>query len=192
MDYSKCIICQTETREPLRCPSNDNKYGGTEEIYKNFVKTARCFHELQNLPVKLDVDSFNEKDLNQRKAKWHHSCKLKFSESKLNRARKRSITESVSDFEVQSSPIMTRRSRTSESQDAVDGNTVCLFCNNSSTISNPLHDVQKKELSTRIIKYITELSDSELLPKVVGGHDLIVNESKYHLKCLSQIIYSQI
>ena len=58
----------------------------------------------------------------------------------------------------------------------------CMFCDKGQE-EGDLHLVSTFDADSSIRIMITELQDTDLLARIVGG-DLIAIEAKYHLKCL--------
>ena len=84
MDWTLCIVCQAKSQEVLKCPLNAWGKGDKSKPYEAFLTSVNGFRELNQLPVPLKFGK--EIDVGQvvtHKAKWHKSCHLKFSESKL-------------------------------------------------------------------------------------------------------------
>ena len=101
MDWTKCILCQETTSEPLQCPGNSRR----SEIecgtgYHNLASNILQFSEIRSLPIPVNVEKLDEgggiaETLMQRKAKLHKSCRNKFSNMKLKRAEKRKDKKSL-------------------------------------------------------------------------------------------------
>ena len=89
LNWDLCIICQDNTREPLRCRMNAHSFDSS--IYNTFLTNVAHFKDLNSLPVELkfSIDTTTTEDLLSTNAKWHQSCQLKFSLSKLKKAQKR-------------------------------------------------------------------------------------------------------
>ncbi|XP_045131595.1 uncharacterized protein LOC123516404 [Portunus trituberculatus] len=92
-NWNKCIICQTDTDENLQCPAESRR---TDQGagYITFSENLARFHELDSIPVTLDIRRLDEgkgvrTTLEERHAKWHKSCRIKFNTTKLQRAEKR-------------------------------------------------------------------------------------------------------
>ena len=88
-NWEKCIKCQKETDEQLRCPTK--AYSFVKTVYESFLRNVDEFKRLNALPavVCLDVGSATVDDLVKNESKWHRSCHLKFSLSKLQKAQQR-------------------------------------------------------------------------------------------------------
>ncbi len=86
MEWEKCIICGKGDGD-LQCPAEKPDEEGREQ-YENFVKNVTGFQELQALPAGLVWDGLGgATELYHHHAKWHKACHLKFTNSKLERAR---------------------------------------------------------------------------------------------------------
>ena len=94
-DWHKCVLCQRETREALRCPGNTiadaNATTGHETL-------SRIIPQFRDLKMKLTlhatiielVDGGTLKEtFKSRNAKWHKSCYGKFTITNLRQAEKR-------------------------------------------------------------------------------------------------------
>lgn len=89
--WDRCIICQKISETPLKCPLNANTTDiEHREVYKNFLENAAEFQS-QSLPVelKLDLSTTSVELLIANRASWHKSCRLKFTTSKLEKAKER-------------------------------------------------------------------------------------------------------
>ena len=97
MDWHQCIICQKSTKEDLQCPAN-SKRKDAGAGYTSFVNNLKEFQNLGIEPAALDVkllDAGNgiEQTFLDKKASWHKSCRDLFSNTKLERAKKRKLAE---------------------------------------------------------------------------------------------------
>ena len=86
VDFKKCIICQTDTTEPLvKNVSND--------AYKNilfYVLSRGKYGESEFLEASKCLEGVSEDDLKQNSASFHASCrKTTVSSEKLKRAQTR-------------------------------------------------------------------------------------------------------
>ena len=90
IDWSSCFICQTDTDEKLQS-SSKALTADKEQAYKELAKRIAKFDSIDMLPVPLDIDKLKEgvalgDSLIRNEANFHKSCKLKFSNDKLNKA----------------------------------------------------------------------------------------------------------
>ena len=176
MDWEACAICGHGGGD-LRCPEN-SKQGNGLEICSQFLERVAKYQDLQELPASIKFSEEHDADLFLRShAKWHKSCHLKFSPSKLIRlqTKRQLVGESTNEHHQQSK---SKRRRLSGSFDKRG----CIFC---SEVSGTLHDCSTMELDHDIRRMATELlQDTELLART-SGRDLVVIEAKYHFNCLS-------
>ena len=130
INWNSCILCQTETQEPLQCPVNLKRTdisAGYEYVTDNLSR----FNELGALPISLNMEQLEdgsglEATLVNRQAVWHKSCRNKISTLNLERARKRKRDEAH-----KNSPIKTR----SSSENRPSKQDVCIFCDSPAGIS---------------------------------------------------------
>ena len=158
----------------MRCPV-DSHVGNGIEVYSNFLEVVEKFRKFDALPVDIKYEGENLAELMyQKRAKWHKSCHLKFSSSKLTRVetrQKRKLTECTSNDDQRRSK---RHLPASEE--------CCLFCSLKS--GDKLHQRTTMELDHDLRKMAQDLHDTSLIAKLSAG-DLIVIEAKYHYNCLS-------
>ena len=90
LNWESCIICLKQTKESLRCPKNSPSIFDPN-LYNTFLKNILAFKTLDCLPVEIlfDIDSITASALEENNAKWHQSCRLKFSNSKFNKVEER-------------------------------------------------------------------------------------------------------
>ncbi len=86
-DWSKCILCQEDTAEVLRCPveSTHDKQG---EGYTTITDLLMGFNKINCLPRSLNLSRLDdgegiEATLKHHKAKWHNSCRFKCNKTQL-------------------------------------------------------------------------------------------------------------
>ena len=99
MDWKRCIICQKDVSEALRCPlsSSTGTVDDTKQAYIVLLKNIQEFQSINALPVQLNLENETVENLIQHSASWHKSCHLKFSNSKLERAKKKKREKDVED-----------------------------------------------------------------------------------------------
>ena len=79
LNWKQCIICQTDTSEPLKCPLDSLNTTRKTDAYSSFLENVQQFRDLNALPITLYFDSdvtASEFEINN--ASWHKSCHLKF------------------------------------------------------------------------------------------------------------------
>ena len=131
-----------------------------------------------------------EQTLNEKKAKWHKTCRNCFSNEKLDREKKRKILESqnevssemslesVSAPEISCSPVKARRSSLS----SLKSSNQCFFCKSSDNPRN-LHFASTLEVDEKVRSCASLTNNNRLIGKLASG-DMVATEAKYHLKCL--------
>ena len=178
LNWDLCIICQCSTHEALRCPMKSHSFDSN--VYSNFLTNVTHFKDLNSLPVELkfNTDTTTTDDLIKNNAKWHQSCHLKFSSSKLKKAQKRKSPPS----DGYENPHLksNKRHKVVESDE-----NRCLFCGEGNKLG-VLHGFSTIEADSNLCRIFTDLQDLKLLAKISGG-DLIAIEGKYHMKCLTNL-----
>ena len=91
-DWSKCFLCQADTNEALVLPEN-KKNSKTGSGYTSLAKNIPEFHTMNEMPIAIDIRRIDdgggiESTIVQNKARYHDSCRLKFNNTKLQRAQK--------------------------------------------------------------------------------------------------------
>ena len=129
MDWTLCIICQEHSEDELRCPLQGTQKeapGHGTTSYALFLQNAAEFQVLDRLPIALKFSTdLSPEVLVKHEAKWHKSCRGKFSDYKLDRARKQQ--ESDKNLRINKRP---RRSSSLDKE-------ACIFC----TLCHPdLHE----------------------------------------------------
>ena len=117
----------------------------------------------------------------EHKAKWHKLCLSKFSTMKLQRAEKRKAAVGDSDTECPTAKKYTRTKGLHEHRTK----DICFFCETSSA-SEPLHEVSTFQVDTRVRNCSHVLQDERLLAKLSAG-DLIAQDAKYQRRCLASL-----
>lgn len=193
INWSMCALCQTAKNERLVCPANKPPGAGYTSVASNLVQ----FQELGINPVEVSLDRLDEgngleKAFRKNSASWHKSCVSKASSTILQRKRKQTDSSSVS-------PVKTRRAAGTSSmappeeafsEAAREGQTrthrrhnICFFCDSPSG-SVGLHEAWTLDIHHKVHSHAVRLNDSRLLRKLANT-DMVADEAKYHLKCLS-------
>ena len=100
MDWDLCVICQSfKTGEPLQCPAL-SKRKDVGASYSLFATNLEEFRKINAVPLNINTEVLNqvqgvEQTLNNKKAKWHKTCRNCFSNEKLDHAKKKNsgVTE---------------------------------------------------------------------------------------------------
>ena len=90
VDWEKCFICQTETRETLQS-SSEARLSDPAKAYIDLGECILKFKSLNLLPAPLNLDELSGVTalgtwLLNHKAKFHKTCQLKFGNKKLEKA----------------------------------------------------------------------------------------------------------
>jgi len=79
INWNKCIICQQDKSEPLKCPLDSLGSGG-DEFYSSFLTNVKGFRSINALPTNICFgNDITVEDLIIHRAFWHKSCHLKYS-----------------------------------------------------------------------------------------------------------------
>ena len=84
MDWDLCVICQSfKTGEPLQCPAL-SKRKDVGASYSLFATNLEEFRKINAVPLNINTEVLNqvqgvEQTLNDKKAKWHKTCRNCFS-----------------------------------------------------------------------------------------------------------------
>ena len=179
-NWKLCVICQEEKAEPLTCPSKSRRKD-VGSGYRSLSENLKEFYDLGQLPIqleRLDEGQGIETTMVANKALYHHSCRLKYNNTKLKRAEKRALKREREDLEVIAT-CKRSRSRSVESSVLRD---LCFFCGQPPGDS-VLHEAATFQIDERVRTCAKLLQDTELIAKLSAG-DMVALEAKYHTKCL--------
>ncbi|KAK4304447.1 hypothetical protein Pmani_023602 [Petrolisthes manimaculis] len=177
-DWQKCCLCQTIKGEELKSPPSRYKVTEDRDGYAMIARNVPLFKEINKSPIILDPKRLDDGDgitetLRKNKAVYHQSCRLLFSNSKLERANKRSAGSSKN-VEI---PEKCRRSSL-ESE-------VCFLCEKKAP-SHDLRHAMTLELDKRLNECARTLNDGRLLAILSVG-DAVAQELQYHRACLTKL-----
>ena len=177
-DWQKCCLCQTVKGEELKSPPSRYEVTEDRDGYAMIARNVPLFKEINQLPIILDPKRLDDGDgiaetLRKNKAVYHQSCRLLFSNSKLERANKRSAGSSKN-VEI---PEKSRR-LSLESK-------VCFLCEKKDP-SHDLRHVMTMELDKRLNECARTLNDGRLLAILSAG-DAVAQELQYHRSCLTKL-----
>lgn len=200
LDWSKCVLCQRQTKEKLLCP--DQAVGPNKDAgYKSVAEILPEFEKLGRLPPHLVLARIDEGNglfdaLKANSARWHKSCRNLFSTRELSHKtaelQKRSATEDVAagdDTETDDFSAAVKR-RCTRSEFVADNPLraeipVYFFCDLPAG-QQALHAVSTFDVNARVKECASVLCDNRLLAKLAIG-DMIALEAKYHVSCLTQL-----
>ena len=85
--WELCILCQTSTEEKLVCPLANPIQSRRDECYSQLFNLYNKFKDANALPhSKLVLPSVEA--LAQNSASWHRSCRIKYTETYLEKSKK--------------------------------------------------------------------------------------------------------
>lgn len=180
-DWNKCIICQEDKSETLKCPLSGPKWLDCSDVYSTFLSNVAEFRSIEALPTDLTLDENTTVDhLIQNEAVWHKSCHLKFCTSKLNKVkvqcnkRKQPSCSSkiTPDYETETPKRKLARKQVLQQ---------CIFCEGN---TGNLHSFTTLESDRNVRHIATTLGDFALLSRIAGG-DLVAIKGKYHFSCIT-------
>ena len=82
-DWSKCILCQKNTKEALQCPDIKRSDIVPGAGYHTLTANLLRFRQLNILPAEIDLSLFDEGSgiadtLLKQRGKWHKSCRNRY------------------------------------------------------------------------------------------------------------------
>ena len=175
-NWKLCMICQEDNEEPLTCPLKSKRKdvgSGYSSLAENLIR----FNQLGQLPFHLErLDEGNgiEKTMITNSAQYHQSCRLKFNNTKLQRAEKRAQTKDIKEHYTQMEFTHTR----SKSAEKIVVKYVCFFCINPPG-NSAIHEAATFQVNERVRACAVLLEDTELLAKLSTA-DMVALETKYH------------
>ena len=184
-NWELCVICQEQTTESLTSPAHSKRQDigrGYKSLAANLVK----FNELGKLPRTLQLERIDEGQgieaaMVANEAKWHHTCMLRYNNTMLRRAEKRTHPnheDTRSDDDVSHKRSRLRPSST----EANASKASCFFCGQSAG-TDGLHEASTFQIDRRVRESAALLGDTLLLARLSMG-DMVALEAKYHAKCL--------
>lgn len=170
-------MCQQEKKEELKSP-DANPARRECDGYHNIATNVPLFATIRALPLPLDVERLDEgpgikQTLRSNKAVYHQSCRLLFSNSKLERAKKRTANESEFGSDHMD---RAKKQRTTSVKD------VCFMYEKEGELRN----ASTMKLNDRLNQCARLLNDVKLIAKLSGG-DVVAQELKYHPTCLASL-----
>ena len=201
-DWNKCVFCQADTSEVLRCPVESKRSIDQGAGYKSVADLLMKFSQIGCLPPSINISQLDDGEgiavtLYQHKAKWHDSCRLMYNQTKLRRAEKRKRKRSAdapeditvcSDSEDTCIPKRLTRQNLKQTAPSISGE-YCFFCGQPSSSVKPLRLAATKGLNEKVHQCALKLQDNELLAKLSKG-DLIAQDAQYHIQCLVSLYNS--
>ena len=151
----------------MKCPLESHDPSGNVDAYTAFLANVEQFREMGALPTSICFGSdITAADFETHSVSWHKSCRIKYNNSKLARAKKRVISQEQ-DSE-RSGPWSDKHCQ--------------LFCGKGQE-DGDLHLVSTFDADANIQSMITELQDTpSFLLELKEA--ICCKDAKYHLKCL--------
>ena len=185
-NWKLCILCQEDKSESLTSPSK-SKRKDSGSGYSSFAANLSRFSELGQLPGTLQLERLNEgcgieAAMVANNALYHQVCKLKYNNTKLQRAEKRTF---VTEGEINDTPGVCKRTRFHSRSSSIEKiqEAQCFFCRQPAG-TDGVHKVATFQMDSKIRDGATILEDTELLGRLSAG-DMVARDAKYHNKCLS-------
>lgn len=176
-DWTKCCICQLDKKEDLKSPQNNpvKKQDGYVTLAINITRFQSLHQRPINIdPTRLDEGEGIEETLSKNKALYHGSCRLLFSNSKVQRAEKRPTqAQDKATSNDDSRSKIPRKSREGKKDE-------CFLCESE---GGELRDAMTIKGNKRLNECAKTLNDGKLLAKL-SGRPVIAQELKYHPTCL--------
>ena len=94
-NWSKCIVCQVDSDECLKCPASSNRVDlGPGAAYATFERDILGYDNIIALPHSMNLSRLNDGNgihstLLLNEAKWHKSCRAKYNSTNLQNLLKR-------------------------------------------------------------------------------------------------------
>ena len=183
INWLECCICQLRTKETLR---------STAQGCESLAKYLPLFAELNELGFdisRLDTPGHTlQESLVQNHAVYHHSCKIKYDQLKLNRAIDRAKKRSESKA---SSELQNPCKRLRKDGDSANHGIFCCFCREEDIESNlraagTMHAsisktnvVHVESITQKWKEMATKIGDDHLI-RLLSSGDVASNEIFYH------------
>ena len=131
------------------------------------------------MPVDIDIKRLDDGDgieatMMRHHACWHKACRVKFSQTKLERLERRLRV-------AKNEKSLTMQTRSSQESGELNED-MCFFCDEPAG-SICLHNASTYDIDRRVHRCALELEDTCLLAKLAPGY-MIALEAKYHSRCL--------
>ena len=148
---------------------------------------------MNEMPIAIDIRRIDnggaiESTLVQNKARYHDSCRLKFNNTKLQRAQKRQGQATVPySSETGVATKFTRKSGKS-GVSASSSHIDCFLCEGQPTRIES-REAMTVKLNEKLKKCVAVLHDENLIAKLSAG-DVVAQEFEYHPTCLT-VLYNK-
>ena len=180
VDWTKCFICENDTKEKLQCSQNAIT-ANAKQSYENLAKSILDFKSIGNAPINVQVEKLScgktlSQSLYDNSAKFHKTCKKKFDKDKLERAKKAACENE------------TNTEKTRDTRGRMDSSTdKCFFCDlPADDKKGQLHSCQTGKINSRVTMCSKIVEDSLLQAKLLNG-DMHAQDALYHRNCLTSL-----
>ena len=199
INWDMCIVCHSNKKEPLSCPGL-SKQANKGIGYYTFLRNIGDFNSLVGCEDQFNISLFGTEDavriktLLDNQAKWHASCRLKYSTLKIQKLKIRlekqravSETDISTNAKPASSDLLPKKRRsdrqpTASTSDSIQRNTTqCMFCQKGKEVG-PLHAISEDRTATKIKEAATISQDIPILSTFDLG-DIFAQEKHYHRTC---------
>ena len=187
-DWSKCVICQVDSDESLKCPVSSNRVDlGSGAAYATFERDILGYDAINELPHSISVSRLNDgsgvcSTMIHNEAKWHRSCRLNYNSTKLQRLEKRKSCETADQTDSVNS---SKRTRSTLDTSHVLSELRCFFCDETGD-EETLFNASTFSIDSHLREWAEILCDEALLAKLSRG-DVMALEAKYHKPCLTSL-----
>lgn len=152
-DWALCFICQETKPESLTSPSKNTRQDQGSS-YSILAEHLRRFNELELLPKsfllsRLDEGSGVEAALSSNNARYHKTCRLRYNQTKLDRAEKRQLKIGTDEEEEVVSRKRTRYLSRPSSTETKHQEVKCFFCGEAPG-SAGVHEAATFQLDARV------------------------------------------
>lgn len=187
INYELCVFCQKNNRtEKLKNLSNASDKSIISQTYNNICGLLSKYKKHDKLNEYGHLNEMNSwaTAFEQFNAKWHKSCRLKFSAYKLEKLTKIPKNRVVGSNDLGNTSTNTRSKILTDTQPKESKN-VCLFCDLGETEAKKLHLCATMELDEKIRKLCPNSAEYSSVKLKLSQGDVIAIDAKYHLACLS-------
>ena len=183
LDYSLCIICQTESEENLV----ENPV--SHENVLNFIEERVKYGDSQYFETWKRLSGISRNQLAVSKASWHRKCYQDVAHiGKLKRIKERYEREMAGHDESRRKSNQLTRSKTMPYD-----RDVCFFCEKAAGYQDPLHSVSTTSAGHSLRVAIETAEKDRLqvkLSSAIDSEDAVAIDIKYHKKCWARNVSS--
>ena len=158
-NWAKCLICQEDKPECTLSPLLSTNPNSARDSYQSFLQYWKLYRD-NGIEINVEISTETTiETLVENRGLWHKSCKLKFTNYKVNRAIARKRNREEDSGTDEDTIAVRKRTRFDVS--------LCVFCQEEKR-NEPLHEVQTMEASQTIQSIAIELQDVALISRLSG------------------------